>query len=126
MTLPPRLLGKSADDASDRRRCGRIRCEQLFTRFGEVLDLSASGMRALCKRWRAPRVGAELEIEIRHPQGVARIPSKIMWVRRKGLRTYEVGFEFVHEDEASREKLTEITRLALQSVAIAHSRSRFE
>ena len=116
----------AATSAADRRKYGRIRCEQLYTKFGEVLDLSASGMRALCKRWRSPRLGQELVIELRHPQGVAHLPAKIVWVKKQGLRRYEVGFTFEDHDEQTRKELMKVTRMALQSIAISHRRHNLE
>lgn len=117
---------QSEPQGRDRRSHGRIRCEEVTTQLGPVVDISASGIKAVCKGWRAPQIGEIVDLNLKHPQGNCQVKGEIVWLRRKGLRTYEVGLHFADTSEEARKGITEITRLALQSVSIHLSRSRWD
>jgi hypothetical protein len=92
--LPPSELDCAHPE--DRRRHGRaysigVRCE-----LGDIIDVSASGMRVL--GFRRPRLSANTTrvISIDTPAGVMEVEVRLAWVRRLGWMQVEFGLEFVH------------------------------
>ncbi len=123
MVVPPHLAQQMESNGHERRRYGRIRTHKLMTQFGEVLDLSASGLRATSHGWRKPKLGSIVDVKLQHRHEVAIVQAQIVWVKRLGLRSYEVGMEFLEVDEGVKQQLMQLTRITLQSIAIAHGRN---
>ncbi len=121
MTTQPRqnimhlLQGNKHDE---RRQHGRIRCTALFTRFGKILDMSASGMRVHCKGWRTPELNDVMEVEIKHPHGVIMVTSKIVWRERLGLRQYMTAFRFMDLTPEKQRQIVEVAQESLQAAAL--------
>lgn len=105
------------DDGSNRRRFGRINAKGLRTRLGEVADLSAGGMRVLC-RTKPPTAGSVLHLELSHVEG-ATLPIKasIAWVRRISMFRYEAGLNFEDVNASTEAGIQAMARLALHTVS---------
>jgi hypothetical protein len=103
---------------SDRRRFGRIRSQDVVTRFGEVMDISASGMRVMCNHHEPPAVGSIMHLELRHPQGSVEVKSHIMRVTESGKGWYELGIAFEDVSPTTSAGLLTVVRLAMQSIAV--------
>lgn len=73
-----------------RRRFGRLPLETLECNLGTVLDLSAGGMRVLCRK--VPKVQTIVEID-GYPMPQPLI-ANVTWTRRTGLFKHEVGLQF--------------------------------
>lgn len=111
----------SHDDAiphDNRRRFGRINGRGLRTRLGEVADLSAGGMRVVC-RAKPPALDSVLHLELSHPEGDAMVPLKarIVWVRKVSLFRYEIGLNFEDVNASTSTGIQAMARLALHSVS---------
>tara|TARA_B100000683_G_C12261160_1_gene461648 strand:- start:261 stop:626 length:366 start_codon:yes stop_codon:yes gene_type:complete len=115
-----RLLQDSKHD--DRRRHGRIRCATLTTRFGIIEDMSASGMRVTCKGWRKPKIGTILNVDIKHPKGIAIVECQIVWIKKVGLRKYEAAFKFIDLDPEHQRDLLAAAQESLRQMSIAQDR----
>lgn len=118
--LPLDLSPVSHDD---RRRHGRIRSKDVRTRLGEVLDLSASGMRVSARGARPPHYGTIMHLELKHPEGAVQVKSRVVWIKRIGFYRFEVGLEFEDVTPTTAAGLVIIARLALHSVAVALSQA---
>jgi hypothetical protein len=80
----------------ERRRSGRVRQQSLRSNLGQVLDVSATGMRT-SKCW-GMRVGTMVDVTIRRHALNGALRGRIMWSRRTGLFRHEIGVEFVEPD----------------------------
>lgn len=105
--------------AKDDRRHGRLACELLSSSLGEVLDISASGVRV--RRRGRVRVAKGEEVSITLQFGGSKIPAKVRvaWTRRAGFWSHELGLEFIDITDASRKVITQLGRLARKSRTIA-------
>lgn len=103
----------TTQDTSQRRRHGRVRADDVLCTLGQVLDLSASGMRVRCGR-RAPEVGRTVELGIQGVDGPFLVKAKIVWVSRRGVLSSEMGLEF---DQPTDNVKSQLNLLARQSIA---------
>jgi len=84
-TTPPRRGGVES------RRYGRLKNPGIDCNLGQVIDLSAGGVRVLSKRRLRGRVDAWFDTGDGPKLGVK---TKITWCRRIGFRAYLVGLQF--------------------------------
>lgn len=91
-----------------RRRFGRLPQETLMSNIGLVLDLSAGGMRVLCRRTPPERI----RISLRGHNLPGPLNGVITWSRRVGLFRHEVGVRF--------EDISSETKQALADISAVH------
>ncbi|MFG0330796.1 MAG: PilZ domain-containing protein [Phycisphaerales bacterium] len=91
------------------RRHGRLNCRDLQCSLGEVVDISASGIRVQRKGKPHRHEGERFMITLEAERGPVEAPVHLVRVRRIGFRTYELGLEF---DEMTPEQRTAITAVA--------------
>lgn len=89
----------NADSRSNDRRHGRIRCDYLHCRhgtrhFGQVIDLSRSGMRLVHKGLTRIPKGAATQLILCWNQTQVTVTCRVAWERKIGLFTYLLGLEF--------------------------------
>lgn len=90
------VLGHSLEDAKNKRRAGRLRCELMACEFGEILDLSRTGMRVRVKGLSAYHIGDAYSLTIKGPGATFVVGAKVVWVKKTGLfNSGEMGVEFV-------------------------------
>lgn len=70
--------------------------DSLDSDLGTVVDLSSVGMRVASKGKPNLQVGQSGRIKIRSGQGALSVTGRVVWIRRKGLRKFEMGIEFIH------------------------------
>lgn len=102
----------------ERRRHGRLRCEETSCCVGQVSDLSASGMRILRRGRPIMDVGDEFQISI-HPDAgepVLTLPSRVVWIERQGFRKHVIGLEFVDLDDDKKRLLGELARIVCDKI----------
>lgn len=63
--------------------------------LGEVADLSMTGLRAKCRGRPDLQCGDAMTLVIESDTQCIRVTGRLVWVRRAGLRTFEVGVQFV-------------------------------
>lgn len=80
----------------ERRRADRHSTNALACDLGRVVDISQTGMKLICQRKPPIRVGQIIEAKL--DSGTHRVPisGQVVWVRRKGLKEFEVGVHFVN------------------------------
>ncbi len=119
--LPPQLR-KTENNA---RRCGRVRCQWTHCNLGEVLDISATGIRIKCKRRPAAENGARISINIEGIDGAFDVSGRIVWRKKVGMFRWEVGIELDEPSLEARKGLSLIARSALTNDSMAaHDRTR--
>jgi len=79
---------------------GRLQCP-----FGDVVDLSESGMKVRCHGWRPPKTGAPMSFVICFQGGRLSVEGRIVRVKRRGLKTFEAGIEFTTANDQKRKAL---------------------
>jgi hypothetical protein len=80
----------------ERRRSGRVRQQSLRCNLGQIVDVSATGMR-IRRCWYMP-VGTAKKIKIKGFPLAERLVAQVMWCRRAGFFAHEIGIQFVHAD----------------------------
>ncbi len=98
---------------SDRRRHGRLRCEQTSCCVGQVVDLSASGMRVQRRGRPLMDVGDELQISVHSDAGEPAITltARVIWIERGGFRKHTYGMEFADLTDDLKRRLGELARV---------------
>lgn len=113
----PKMTMES-DAPSDRRRHGRLRCESAKSCIGDVLDISASGMRVQRSGRPILEVGDEFRITV-HPDNdepVLTLPSRVVRIERKGFRKHIYGIEFANLDDDQKRRLGDLARLVCDQI----------
>lgn len=98
--------------AAEVRRHGRLRCNMLNSTLGEVLDLSAAGLRVRHRGWPRITVGEIVPLVLSVASSEVRVEARIVWMRRTGFRRHEIGVEFINLDAATRSCLSDISLCA--------------
>lgn len=102
--------------ASNRRRQGRVRTADVPCSLGEVLDISASGMR-VGGRGRPPLAkGQTTTITMLTPAGVLAVDVGVAWARKTSWRHFELGLAFVNITPDVLEGVRSVLRGAAVSV----------
>lgn len=91
----------------EHRRHGRVVCQGVESNVGDVLDISASGMRIIT-RYKLPEKGEVFVVTVETMQGPLAILSRVRWSRRKGLFQREAGLEFFDVGPRTRSVLAEL------------------
>jgi hypothetical protein len=108
MRFDPQLgVTELVDDGNGRRLHGRLAQELLACDLGEVIDLSATGMRVLARR--LPSREFEAEIYGASSDRV-RVRCKVRWSRQTGRKQFEVGLEFI---DPAPDLLQNLTKIAM-------------
>jgi hypothetical protein len=94
---------------SELRRHGRVLCQEIRCSVGDVLDLSASGMRVRT-RFRLPDGGESFVVTVESPDGPIAILCRVRWLKRVGIFMREAGLEFFEVGPKSRAILNELAR----------------
>lgn len=97
---------------SNARRHGRLQTRDLTCSLGEVLDISASGMRVVTKSIRSVHAGEQAACSVGSVHGSFSIYVRVAWARRVSLAKWELGIEFVDPTPAASEVLSRIARAA--------------
>lgn len=101
-------LAKLAAGSSgpESRKHPRFRANTLVCENGEVLDLSATGLRI---RFRVKsfdhQPGQSIEITLLSQRGEHRFPATVVWVKKDGRKHFEVGFQFPDAETAKNAQL---------------------
>jgi hypothetical protein len=90
--------------APTRRRHGRLPQETLKCNVGEILDLSAGGMRVLTRRVPAEAV----KVRIEGYEFPGELIAEVAWTKRLSMFKREVGFRFLSISPEVAQVLTSI------------------
>lgn len=103
------LFQQSGD--SNNRKAGRVRCQYVTCSLGEVRDLSATGLRVLCKRNPGIAAGQVICFRLSTLEG-AELPimAHVAWVRKAGWFKRELGMKFLDVSAELRLALLQLCR----------------
>lgn len=102
--------------AANKRRHGRVLCEGIRSSIGEVLDISASGMRVKVNRIVKWREGQVFQVSLLVGTDIVPVTARITRLRRRWFRAPEAGLEFM--------ELTPAVRSALAAMACVGASNR--
>jgi len=88
-----------------RRKHGRLEQEAVMSGLGQVLDLSASGMRVLGRK-SVPR--GEFTTWIRGLGVSMTVRARVAWSKRRGMLRQELGLQFVNVTPDVARQLTDL------------------
>lgn len=112
--IPSRRLhdtaGAPVSSAADRRTSGRLRCQDITTSLGHVLDISAGGMRVLSRRKPWIGVGSPYQCTVHTPLGTFTAETRIARVERRGIGRFEIGLSIENATPEVRQTLNLIAR----------------
>ncbi len=77
------------------RRAKRHSTNLLSCELGTVGDISATGMRVICPTKPPVKLGQAVGMKLESTGQRLPIKGKVVWIRRKGLRSYQVGIQFI-------------------------------
>lgn len=97
---------------ADQRRTKRINTSGTDCSLGEILDVSASGMRVLRKGNCKAQVGQEQPIILKTIDGIYRYLGRIAHIQKIGFRRHVLGVEIVEASEEGKRQLLLIARTA--------------
>lgn len=79
-----------------RRRDLRHAPEGVTCPLGEVIDLSASGMRVVGKGRPLLQVGQSGMLRVNCGDGTVSLEAQVIWVKKRGFRRHEIGLQFLN------------------------------
>ena len=103
------MFPRRPEQADNRRRAGRLQCQDLTCSLGRVLDLSSSGVRI--RRRLPPPKDLRMRLTITNP-GVACVPvvARVVRVEQRGFMHHEIALTFDDADEATKQALADLAR----------------
>jgi len=110
---PKLMMEDQADAEGERRRHGRLRCERTACCVGQVVDLSASGMRVQRRGRPLMEVGDDLTISVLHDgdDSAITLRARVVWIERSGFRKHIYGMEFAGLDDDQKRQLSSLARV---------------
>ncbi len=92
---PSRSRQRGASAGWRNRRAERYATPTVRCKLGTVVDMSASGLRLTCNTKPPVAVGQTCMTRISFDDGTMPVTVQVRWIRRKGLKRYELGMQFV-------------------------------
>ncbi|MHC4991545.1 MAG: DnaJ domain-containing protein [Planctomycetota bacterium] len=105
--------------SAQRHQTNLIRCD-----LGDLLDLSQTGMRIKCDSKPPVKVGQMIQMTLRSPGDKLPVVGKIVWLRRKGLRAYQIGIMFVNVTRRQAENLESLAMFGFVQKAASKARAK--
>jgi len=98
--------------ALTRRRHGRVRCGDTRCTLGEVLDLSASGVRVLVRGRVRLKKDSVTPMLLEMGDNVVPVKARVVWISRAGWFRHTAGLQFVDVTPEQRAKLIQLAQVA--------------
>ncbi len=94
---------------SERRQSTRLKTLGLSTPYGEVMDISDSGMGVFRKGRVVCAIGDEVKLVLSHGSSDIELNARVARVANVGLFRHEIGFEFIGISEETLTALWSLT-----------------
>lgn len=109
---PNSIWGVGPQKKSDNgaRKFGRLRCSMAFCTLGEILDLSAGGMKVRTRT--RPEPGQVIETVLLTQHGALPVRCSVRWTRRVRFFWFDAGLMFSELDANARRVIGEFARIA--------------
>lgn len=105
-------------DASWRKRkANRYGGETVQCALGEILDVSASGMRVMCNGKPPVMQGGVMPVKLCFSDGSLPVSVQVRWCKRRGLKRYEIGLQFIQLKPGVEKVLEAIARFGMAEAA---------
>lgn len=97
---------------TERRKSTRYKVKGLSTPFGEVIDVSDTGLGVFRKGRVICAIGDTVTIYLSHESKEIELAAKVVRIDNVGLFRHDIGFQFVDIDEGTRDELRAMTQQA--------------
>lgn len=96
-SIGPAAFSAEVGRWENRRAAGRVHAVGTFCSLGEVVDVSATGMRVRARAALRLAAGQRRQVTMAVPAGLLSLEVEVAWVRRRGRTTggREVGVRFI-------------------------------
>lgn len=98
----------------ERRKFGRLKTDGTDSSMGQVLDISAGGMRVVRKGALPVHEGEKFRVDLQVDKEVIELDVLVCRVRKLGRRKFEFGLEFINLADEDRSRLIRLARTAAQ------------
>lgn len=120
----PKPLLEPQSFPHNQRRHGRVMCEYLSAyhghrKFGDVVDLSSSGLRACRKGFGSPAKGDLLLLTLRWNEASVPVKARVCWVRKTGFLKQLIGVQFENVSPSEATAISHLAQMAQQSLVMA-------
>jgi len=106
------------------RRTGRVRCRNVRSSIGEVVEVSGSGLRIRSRTKPPVREHQQFELSLHVLGRDVTIGSRAIWVRKRGWRRWEMGVQFTRVTDDARRSLKDLVRASMINEAVLPGRRR--
>lgn len=113
------LVFTHEDGEQERRRHGRLLCEDLRCNLGKILDLSASGMRVFRKGGAVAKVGDKIHLVIEYLDASMKVGVVTVRADKVGFRKHMYGFQFIDLTDQQKTRLAALARIASDTLTLA-------
>ncbi len=110
--------------SNEARQYGRIRCQNVRSSIGEVLDVSGSGLRVRSRVRPPVREGQRFDLSLHVLGRDITVGARSIWVRKRGWRRWEMGVSFQSVGKDARRSLRDLARAATINESILPKRRR--
>jgi hypothetical protein len=94
---------------SDRRNQPRFPTRGVSTRFGEITNISDTGLCVFRKGKMDLEVGQELKLKVSHEAAEVTVRAKVARIEKLGLFRHEIGLQFLEVDVATLAAIRRVT-----------------
>lgn len=97
---------------TDRRQNMRFKALGLSTAFGEVIDISDSGIGVFRKGKIEVSIGEDVRLYLSHETEEIELTARVARIDKVGLFRHEIGFAFTNMDEETLTHIWSLTDMA--------------
>jgi hypothetical protein len=117
---------KNASESAgpNNRKHGRVRCQGIYCSFGEILDMSASGMRVISSL-RPPPVDQIVLVTIQTLEGPIAVEARVIWARKASFFKREIGMRFVDLLPSAASALSRVGSSAAHNESVRQDVAKF-
>ncbi len=99
------------------RKAERFAGETVRCALGEIIDVSATGLRVRCAGKPPIKPGGVLPLRLQFGDGSMQLQAQVRWCKRRGLKRHEIGLQFVNLKPGMLKVLDAIARFGMASAA---------
>jgi len=96
--------------ASGRLQCPYLECMAGKKLFGDVVDLSATGVRIFRRGGLKWRIGETINLTLRWHSDEIQVSARVLRTKRLGFRRHDIGLEFVEVSPETKEAIADLAR----------------
>lgn len=101
----PERPANQPQDAADRRRKGRVRSHHLTCQYGQITDMSASGLRIMRKKRPDLQDNQRITLTVRSEIDSFKLDAEIVRITQHDKKSWEIAVAIIDPSDEVREKL---------------------